>query len=75
MESSTLTSKGQLFVPKHLRIKYGLQPGKKIALVELKQGILLQPMDESFIDQFVGKYKNSAPSLKEVKSWKKEDKL
>ncbi|MEP7323622.1 MAG: AbrB/MazE/SpoVT family DNA-binding domain-containing protein [Saprospiraceae bacterium] len=74
MESSTLTTKGQLLVPKRLRIKYGIQPGKRIALVESKQGILLRPMDESFIDQFVGKYKNSAPSSKEVKTWKKTDK-
>ena len=74
MESSTLTTKGQLLVPKRLRIKYGIEPGKRIALIESKQGILLQPMDESFIDQFVGKYKGSAPTLKEVKDWKKEDK-
>ena len=74
VESSTLTSKGQLLVPKRLREKYGIKPGIRIALVESKEGLILKPMDEAFFDQFIGNYKESAPTTKEYLKWKKEEK-
>lgn len=72
VESSKLTSKGQLLVPKRLRIKYGIKPGIRIALVESKDGLLIKPMDEAYFDKFVGILPN-APSAKEIKKFKKEE--
>ncbi len=34
METSVLTSKGQLLIPKRIRTKYGIKPGEKIAFVD-----------------------------------------
>lgn len=73
METSILTSKGQLLIPKRLRAKYGIEAGKKVAFVETPNGVMLKPMDENFFNQFVGMFKEEAPSLKEYKRWKKED--
>lgn len=73
METSVLTSKGQLLIPKRLRNKYGIKPGVKVAFFESSSGVLIKPMDEDFFNQFVGMLKNETPSPEEYKAWKKED--
>jgi AbrB family looped-hinge helix DNA binding protein len=73
METSVLTSKGQLLIPKRLRNKYGIKAGVKVAFIESPSGVLLKPMDEDFFNQFVGMLKDEAPSPEEYKAWKKED--
>ncbi|MEJ7779110.1 MAG: AbrB/MazE/SpoVT family DNA-binding domain-containing protein [Daejeonella sp.] len=73
METSMMTSKGQVVVPSRLRKKYGIKPGLKIAFIERKDGVLLIPMDEAFFTQFVGIFKDSTPSKKEYLSWKREE--
>jgi AbrB family looped-hinge helix DNA binding protein len=35
METATITAKGQLLIPKRLRNKYGIQPGVKVAMIEI----------------------------------------
>jgi len=74
METSVLTTKGQLLIPKRLRNKYGIKSGVKVAFIESSEGIVLKAMDENFFNQFVGMLKEEAPSLEEYKSWKKEEK-
>lgn len=75
METSVLTSKGQLLIPKRLRTKYGIKSGGKVAFIETPNGVILKAMDENFFNQFVGMLKDEAPSLKEYKAWKKEEKV
>ena len=75
METSVLTSKGQLLIPKRLRNKYGIKAGVKVAFIESAEGIILKAMDENFFNQFVGILKDEAPSTDEYKSWKKEEKI
>ena len=75
METSILTSKGQLLIPKRLRNKYGIKSGVKVAFIESPMGVVLRPMDENFFNQFVGMLKDEAPSMEEYKEWKKEDKI
>ena len=74
METSVLTSKGQLLIPKRLRNKYGIKSGVKVAFIETPAGVVLKPMDENFFNQFVGMLKDEAPSMEEYKAWKKEEK-
>lgn len=74
MDTFVLTSKDQLLIPKRLRNKYGIQTGIRIALIESRDGVLLKPMDEAFFNKYIGKFKDSAPTLREYKAWKKEDK-
>ena len=74
METSILTSKGQLLIPKRLRNKYGIKSGVKVAFIETPAGVVLKPMDQNFFNQFVGMLKDEAPSLEEYKAWKKEEK-
>ena len=74
METSVLTSKGQLLIPKRLRNKYGIKSGVKVAFIETTEGVVLKPMDENFFNQFVGMLKQEAPSMEEYKAWKREEK-
>ncbi len=74
METSILTSKGQLLIPKRLRTKYGIKAGVKVAFIETVEGVILKPMDEGFFNKFVGILKNEAPNMEEYKAWKKEEK-
>ncbi|HMG83714.1 MAG TPA: AbrB/MazE/SpoVT family DNA-binding domain-containing protein [Ferruginibacter sp.] len=74
METSVLTSKGQILIPKRLRMKYGIKSGIKVAFIETPQGVVLKPMDENFFNQFVGMLKDEAPSKEEYTAWKKEEK-
>lgn len=74
METSILTSKGQLLIPKRLRNKYGIKSGVKVAFIETSEGVVLKPMDETFFNRFVGILKDEAPSMEEYKAWKKDEK-
>lgn len=75
METSVLTSKGQLLIPKRLRNKYGIKAGGRILFIESPKGVMLQPMDENFFNQFVGILKATAPSLKDMRAWKKQERM
>ncbi len=75
METSILTSKGQLLIPKRLRTKYGIKSGIKVAFIETAAGMMLKPMDENFFNEFVGIFKDEAPTREEYKAWKKEEKI
>lgn len=74
METSILTTKGQLLIPKRLRNKYGIKSGVKVAFIEAKEGLMLKAMDEAYFDQFTGLLKDAVPSTEELKAWKREDK-
>ncbi len=73
METSLMTTKGQVVVPARLRKKYGIQPGKKIAFFEENGYIVLKPMDESFFSQYAGMLSEKAPSKAEYQQWKNEE--
>ena len=73
MESSVLTSKGQLLIPKRLRNKYGIKPGVRVVFEETDKGVLLIPMNEQYFTSFAGILKSG--NLKEdLKKMKVEDK-
>ncbi|HMR82421.1 MAG TPA: AbrB/MazE/SpoVT family DNA-binding domain-containing protein [Niabella sp.] len=54
METSTLTSKGQILIPKRLRAKYGIESGAKVLFEETPAGVLIKPMNEAFFKSFAG---------------------
>ncbi len=44
MEEATITSKGQVTIPKDIRQRYGLTEGKKIAFIPENGEIILLPI-------------------------------
>ncbi|HZA37684.1 MAG TPA: AbrB/MazE/SpoVT family DNA-binding domain-containing protein [Candidatus Baltobacteraceae bacterium] len=65
METSYVTSKGQLVVPSRIRRKYGIKPGTRVNFVEDGERIIFQPVTREYIDSFCGIFKKK-PGEKSV---------
>lgn len=74
METSILTTKGQLLIPKRLRTKYGIKSGVKVIFEETKDGLVIKPMDEHYFESLAGILKSSLPSTNEYMKMKQEEK-
>ena len=73
METSVLTSKGQLLIPKRLRNKYGIKAGVKVLFEETEGGVVIRPINEEYFKSFRGML--SPGKLKEeMKTYKAEEK-
>jgi AbrB family looped-hinge helix DNA binding protein len=57
MNSSYVTSKGQLVVPSQIRRRYGIKPGTRINFVEEGNRIIFQPVTHEYIESFCGIFK------------------
>ncbi len=73
METSILTTKGQLLIPKRIRNKYGIKSGVKVAFLESPAGVVIKPMDAAYFESFAGLYKDSLPTPDEYLKGKKEE--
>ena len=49
METSILTTKGQLLIPRRIRNKYGIKAGIKITFLETPQKMVIKPMDAAYL--------------------------
>ncbi len=58
METTSVTSKGQLVIPAKLRRRYGIQPGTKVRFIERDNEILLQPLTKEYIRNTCGLLKS-----------------
>ncbi len=73
METSVLTTKGQLLIPKRIRNRYGIKAGVKVAFIETAEGLMIKPMDHAYFEQFAGMFKDSMPSTEEFLKMKKAE--
>ena len=69
--SSKVTSKGQVVIPKRLRVKYGIRSATSIRWIEKDQGILMIPESEDPIVEARGMLKGSGI----LKAYLKEKRL
>ena len=73
METSVLSTKGQLLIPKRIRNKYGIKSGVKVVFEETDKGVLITPMNEQYFQSFAGILKGG--NLKEdMRKMKEEEK-
>ena len=75
METSILTTKGQLLIPKRLRTKYGIKSGVKVVFEETDKGVLLTPMNEQYFKSFAGILKGTGNLKEDIKQMKDEEKI
>ena len=66
METSVLTSKGQIVVPRNIRRKMNIKPGAKIAFVEHGDEIMIKPLDKAYFDKFKGLTKGGGSLIDEL---------
>ncbi len=74
METSVLTVKGQLLIPKRIRNKYGIKSGVKVIFEETENGVVIRPMNENYFKSFMGVLKATGNLKEEMKRMKAEEK-
>lgn len=74
METSVLTSKGQLLIPKRLRNKYGIKSGVKVLFEETEGGVVIRPINEQYFKSFRGMLASTGKLKEEMKAMKDEEK-
>ena len=74
METSVLTSKGQLLIPKRLRNKYGIKSGVKVLFEEIDGGVLIRPINEQYFKSFRGMLSSTGKLKEEMKAYKIDEK-
>jgi AbrB family looped-hinge helix DNA binding protein len=74
METSVLTSKGQLLIPKRLRKKYGIEAGVKVIFEETESGVIIRPINEQYFKAFRGILSSTGKLKEEMKAVKSEEK-
>jgi len=57
MNSSTVTSKGQMVIPARIRRIFGIKAGTRINFVEESGRIILEPVTREYIHSFRGMFK------------------
>ena len=74
-DTSKVTTKGQIVIPKRIREKYGIYPSTSIRWIEKKEGILMVPDAEDPIIAARGMLKSSGVLKAYLKEKKEERKL
>lgn len=59
MQTSTVTTKGQVVIPVQLRKKVGIKPGIKVFLEEKKGNIIIHPATPDFYERHYGLLKGA----------------
>ncbi len=76
MESSIVTTKGQVVIPAKIRRKYGIKIGTKIQFEEENGEIIMLPLTEEIIDKNIGFLGTKGKLLRKLMAEKKiESKL
>lgn len=71
MQTTHLSTKGQVIIPKEIRVNHGWEPGIKFIIVEYQNGILLRPakfVKKTKLEDVIGctGYKGPKRSLKDM---------
>ena len=74
METSVLTTKGQLLIPKRIRNKYGIKSGVKVIFEETDKGVMIRPMNEQYFKSFKGVLRSDGNLKDEIRKMKEDEK-
>ena|SRR2546423_10974267 len=70
METSVLTSKYQVVIPKRIRQKYDFRAGVKVVFQETSEGVLIKPLSKEHYSRMKGMLSHN--KKESVWDWKKE---
>ena len=66
METSLLTTKGQIVLPCGIRKKGGLKKGSKVGFIEASDNVILQPLNKEYYQSLVGIGETKGKALKSL---------
>lgn len=64
VETSVVTTKGQLVIPARLRRRFGIKQGTLVSFVEDDGRMIIQPITQEFIRRLRGSLKGEPSGLK-----------
>jgi AbrB family looped-hinge helix DNA binding protein len=73
METSVVTIKGQIVVPARIRRKFGIKKGTKIAFIEQRDKLIIQPLDKGYFGAMAGILGTKGKLLRSLKEDKKRE--
>jgi AbrB family looped-hinge helix DNA binding protein len=73
METSVVTVKGQIVIPKKIRKNLGITKGSKIAFIEKDGKIVLQPLNKNYFESMAGVLGTEGRLLKSLMEDKKKE--
>ena len=73
METSVVTTKGQLVIPSRIRHRHGIKRGTKVCFVEVGGEIILRPVTDEYIESIRGSLKTGGKLLKALMEEKKRE--
>lgn len=74
MPISTVSSKGQLVIPKEIRDKLGIKPKQKVLLKVVKGHAVIEPLPDDPVEYFCGIFKEGASLTEALLKQRSEDK-
>ena len=72
-ETVNFGTKGQIVIPRRLRMEFEIEEGTRATVVATPDGILLKPITRAYIKSLRGKYKH-LPLMETLKEMKREEK-
>jgi AbrB family looped-hinge helix DNA binding protein len=73
METSVVTTKGQIVVPSKIRKKFNIKKGTKIAFIEQNGKLIIQPLNQNYFDSLAGILGTDGDMLKSLVEDKKRE--
>ncbi len=73
METSVITSKGQIVIPVKIRRKYGMKNGTKVAFIEQGDKLIVQPLDKDYFNKLAGILDEKGKMLKSLMEEKRKE--
>ena len=73
MDTSVVTTKGQIVVPAKIRRKFGIKKGTKIAFIEQNGKLIIQPLDKTYFESLAGVLGTEGKMLKSLMDDKKRE--
>lgn len=74
MSVATVSSKGQLVIPKEIRDILGIKPKQKVLLKVVKNHVEIEPLPENPVKSFCGIFKEGTSLTKALLKQRKADK-
>jgi AbrB family looped-hinge helix DNA binding protein len=73
METSVVTSKGQVLIPVKIRRKFGIKEGTKVAFIEQDGKLIVQTLDKEYFNKLAGILDEKGKMLKSLMEDKKKE--
>lgn len=73
MDTSVVTTKGQIVVPSKIRLKFKMKKGTKVAFIEQNGKLIIQPLDQNYFQSLAGILGTEGDMLKSLMDDKKRE--